>query len=129
MVRMVGPPEPPPRPPEPPCHSPTLAIQLTQKTVTPANKNLVTRTNFLAFDGIFHPICIGKRLVGLCAVRGVGRRWRVAEWRPVRMRSGRAAIADCCGSADSVSTMRPSRLIVLNAGGRGNLVFYTSFYV
>lgn len=34
-----------------------------------------------------------------------------------------------CASADSVSTMRPSRLIVLNACGRENLVFYTSFYM
>lgn len=32
-----------------------------------------------------------------------------------RMRSGRATMADCAQSADSVSTMRPCRLIVLNA--------------
>lgn len=35
-------------------------------------------------------------------------------------------MADCARSADSVSTMLPSRLIVLNASGRENLVFYTS---
>lgn len=35
--------------------------------------------------------------------------------RRARMRSGRATMADCAQSADSVSTMRPLRLIVLNA--------------
>lgn len=42
-------------------------------------------------------------------------------------RTVRATMPDCAASADIVSTMRPSRLIVLNVSGRGNLVFYTSF--
>lgn len=64
-------------------------------------------------------------------VSGVLNRVRVlcgSRGDATRMRSGRATIADCAGSADSVSTMRPLRLIVLNASKRGNLVFYTSLH-
>lgn len=105
-------------------HSLTLTIQLTQNTVTAASRNFTIRTDFLRHGILDYSIEVRatdrKRFpTGTVRVGQVGAR--------ARMRLRRGTMAHCAGTADSVSTMRPLRLIVLNASGRGNLVFYTSF--
>ncbi|KAJ2949125.1 hypothetical protein O0L34_g6066 [Tuta absoluta] len=63
----------------PPCHEPTHAIQLTQNTVTPANKNFVTRKNFLALQAMLshlHSQTLSKFVTVGCDRRERGRALR-----------------------------------------------------
>lgn len=76
----------------PVCHSFTLAIQLTQNKVTPANRNFVTRKNFF-FPGIFSEVqAIGLWIAPRAAACDVA---RVVLLRVRSDRTERAAMPNC----------------------------------